>query len=499
MTFNRKHLRYLLPIPALAAAALIYFTEPAPKAKRKQAFFELTSATKETNRPVYPFSVVPGGIYDRTEAVQAIKLDRVVAKHYAEQGVNVNALRPVNNTKSKQGYVSYRVGDRIYWTKKKVDIEPGEVVLTDGVHKIRGRCGNMISDKPRSPVLNVEPPAKRMNEPDPSLRPSIDPSADVAPPAPVMPKLALERESGSSGAIHAYVASSGSGSGAGNGTGGDGLGSSGGIGSGGGSSGGGSGGGAARSSMGGGSGASGAGGGGASGLDSAGPGSLGGGSGSGDGDTSGKGAAYAIAAANTISGVDKFGADIRLQETASGANGGGWLSGMIASLVGTPNPNAANGGLASTQGGPVLAANGSGLGANGFSLAGGAADVKVLSASSGQSGTGGTKGAVHPFSADANTAAQLPPGNPSENMGKSTQLDTPGNGTSVPSANGSSGANTDTLGKRRENTRPDGALGTSANGDEPFSVRPTSEVPEPSTYLMVGAALTILAIKRRRS
>ncbi len=477
MTFTRKHLRYLLPVPVLVAAALIYFAEPPAKVRRKQTFFELTSTERQSGRPVYPFSVVSGGIYDRMEAEKAVKLDPVVAKHYGEQGVAVASLRPVNNKKSKQGYVSYRVGDRIYWTKKKVEIEPGEVVLTDGVHKIRGRCGNMISDKPRSPVLNVEPPAKQMNEPDPSLKPSLDPSAGVAVPAPVMPKLALERDTGDAGSLHAYVAGIGSESGSGSG-GGAGIGS-GGFGSGG-FGGGSSAGGSSGVRLGGG----GAGGGGAGGGASSGGGVN---SGSGSSGSSSEGAVYAMAAANTISSSDKFGGDMSFQEIASGADSGGWLSGVMSSLFGSPSPSATAAGLGAGQDGSnLLARAGSGSGGStGLSLVGGQAEVKTLSATGGQSGSvfGSGKGAVHPFSADANSAAQLPPGNPSDGNAGSTSGSSP---------------SSDTLSKRRENVRPDGASGTSTGGEEPLPLRLTAEVPEPSTYLMIGAGLAILALRRKR-
>lgn len=499
MTFTRKHLGYLLTVPVVIAAAWMILAKPEPKARRKQQFFELTATGKRSNRPVYPFSVVPGGIYDRDEASRAVKLDPVVAKHYSAQGVDVDNLRAVTTTKTKQGYVSYRVGDRIYWTKKKVEIEPGEVVLTDGVHKIRGRCGNMISDKPHSPVLNVEPPAKQMNEPDPALKPSIDPSADGAVPGPVMPKLALERDTDPAGTIHAYVAGLGSGSNSNSsGSGGAGAGGFGGSSSGAGGSGSGGG----RSGSGG---ASGGGGGGAVGGAAGGGGNAGAGTANGLADSgsngaTAKGAAYAIAAADTISGFDKFGAQMTLKETASGANSGSSLSGMVSSLFGTPNPNASGGGLGAGQDGSNLLASGpSGVGGlSALSLAGGPADVKILASNGAQPGSGAGKGPVHPFSADANAAAQLPPGNPSENMGRSTQLGGGNDGHSTSGTGSSSSKNSDTLAKRRDNARPDGASGTPGSGEEPFSVRPTAEVPEPSTYLMIGAGLTILALRRKR-
>ena len=48
-------------------------------------------------------------------------------------------------------YVSYRIGHRVFWTRKPVRIPAGETVLTDGETEIRARCGNAVSECARSP------------------------------------------------------------------------------------------------------------------------------------------------------------------------------------------------------------------------------------------------------------------------------------------------------------------------------------------------------------
>jgi hypothetical protein len=55
--------------------------------------------------------------------------------------------------------MSYRVGDRVYWTKEKVTLPQGEALLTDGRSLIRARCGNCISDTPQGPTSDAEPDA----------------------------------------------------------------------------------------------------------------------------------------------------------------------------------------------------------------------------------------------------------------------------------------------------------------------------------------------------
>jgi len=54
--------------------------------------------------------------------------------------------------------VSYRLHDRVYWTKHKVRIRSGETILTNGQTEVRARCGNCISMAPLLPTSDEEPP-----------------------------------------------------------------------------------------------------------------------------------------------------------------------------------------------------------------------------------------------------------------------------------------------------------------------------------------------------
>src|SRR5215831_2168775 len=123
---------------------------------------ELESKEAEP-RLIYPNSVVPGGVHSIQDVVHATN-DPVVKAHYA--GVDFKNLKRVVLTGDLYAYVSYRIGARIYWTKKKQRITAGEVVFTDGIHVIRGRCGNCILAKtPEGPVSPEEPPEKVLNVP----------------------------------------------------------------------------------------------------------------------------------------------------------------------------------------------------------------------------------------------------------------------------------------------------------------------------------------------
>ena len=106
-------------------------------------------------RLVYRNSVIPGGAHGAAELAAALQRDPVAAAHYAN--FDVAAAHVVQVGQSRLVHVSYRIGDQIYWTKKKVLLAPGEELLSDGTHLARTRCGNRIADEPEGPVLDNEP------------------------------------------------------------------------------------------------------------------------------------------------------------------------------------------------------------------------------------------------------------------------------------------------------------------------------------------------------
>ena len=106
-------------------------------------------------RPVFNGSVVPGGVYSPDELRAAIERDAVVANHYRE--ARLDEMSVVTLTSGRAAYVSFRRGDRVYWTRARVWLEAGETVLTDGTTTIRARCGNCVSDVAQEQVADVEP------------------------------------------------------------------------------------------------------------------------------------------------------------------------------------------------------------------------------------------------------------------------------------------------------------------------------------------------------
>lgn len=179
---------FALALPALALSNLLRRSfsfddssnfSPALFSSDSGRYFDFLAAlpkadSSATLPPVYPYSVIPHGVRSADELQQALRHDATAAAHYAD--FLTNAARPIRLDRDRMAYVSYRIGNRIFWTSKKVALHKGETLLSDGEHLVRTRCGNRISEVPRLPVSPVQPA-------DPILE---------TPLAPVKPELAVE-------------------------------------------------------------------------------------------------------------------------------------------------------------------------------------------------------------------------------------------------------------------------------------------------------------------
>ncbi len=115
-------------------------------------------------RPVYPYSVIPGGVRDVQELKSAADHDPVVAAHYAGFDYRHARIEVLKATLS--AYVSYRIGKKVYWVRHPVRLKKGEKVITvDGKVKARGRCGNRVEETPQQATSTSEPPAAKFEEP----------------------------------------------------------------------------------------------------------------------------------------------------------------------------------------------------------------------------------------------------------------------------------------------------------------------------------------------
>ena len=140
-----------LPVPAVAAPDL-------------DAAIRRIGDSEVFNRPVYPYSIVPGGVYTTDELVKAAAHDPSVADHYHDIALATMRVEVVDGPRA--AYMSYRKDGRIFWTKNKLPLHPGERILTDGDDAVRARCGNRLSDVPRQPTSEVEPAAEELERPE---------------------------------------------------------------------------------------------------------------------------------------------------------------------------------------------------------------------------------------------------------------------------------------------------------------------------------------------
>lgn len=117
-------------------------------------------------RLVYPNSVIRGGVRTPDEFMAAVLKDSVVAAHFSD--FSAPKARILDLKVEKAAYVSYRINDKVYWTKKKVKLVRGEKLITDGTHYARARCGNRISEVSQSPTSAEEPAQAFLDTPIPA-------------------------------------------------------------------------------------------------------------------------------------------------------------------------------------------------------------------------------------------------------------------------------------------------------------------------------------------
>ena len=115
------------------------------------------------SRPAYSYSVVSGGVRDASELKWAAEHDPVVASHYA--GFDYDRARVVRLVLARTAYVSYRIGNHVYWTRHRISLKKGETIITDGKMTARSRCGNRLEEAPQKETSSLEPPAARFDQP----------------------------------------------------------------------------------------------------------------------------------------------------------------------------------------------------------------------------------------------------------------------------------------------------------------------------------------------
>ncbi len=143
-------------------AALLTSERNALNYDREVALSQAVSQVQPA-RPVYPYSVVPGGIQDAKELKWVAEHDPVVAAHYA--GFDYDHARVVRLTLARTVYMSYRIGNNVYWMRRRITLHKGEKLITDGRMTARGRCANQVSETPQQQASPAEPSPEKFDEP----------------------------------------------------------------------------------------------------------------------------------------------------------------------------------------------------------------------------------------------------------------------------------------------------------------------------------------------
>jgi hypothetical protein len=115
-------------------------------------------------RPVFPYSVVPGGVRDAQELQKAASSDPVVGKHYSD--FRIGKARRIQLDRQVAMYVSYRRNNQVFWTRNKMMIPAGETLISDGENLARVRCGNRLSPVAEKPVAATDPDKAELETPE---------------------------------------------------------------------------------------------------------------------------------------------------------------------------------------------------------------------------------------------------------------------------------------------------------------------------------------------
>lgn len=187
------------PLPSMRASQVL----PDSFWRRANLHKDLAFAAALSIRPararvhisnVYPYSVVPGGVSNPNDLRHVATSDYVVRRHYAN--FDFAHARLERAKEAREVYLSYRIRNTVFWTRKRVRLYPGELLLTDGNITARARCGNQISETPKPEVSDEEPDEDVLDQPvtEVASAPSMPIHPLLAPPdlpsgEPVAPKL----------------------------------------------------------------------------------------------------------------------------------------------------------------------------------------------------------------------------------------------------------------------------------------------------------------------
>ena len=91
-------------------------------------------------RKVYPYSLVPGGVTSPAELQAAEEADPLVAE--ADGDLDLRHATVIALDHDEVAWVAYRKNGQLLYSR--ATLHKGELILTDGKHRVRGRCANRI-------------------------------------------------------------------------------------------------------------------------------------------------------------------------------------------------------------------------------------------------------------------------------------------------------------------------------------------------------------------
>lgn len=117
--------------------------------------------TETPQRPVYQYSIIPGGVYSKKELL-------ALCAKYPNNPACANDLSGYHLVVLDRNvwlYAAYIKDGKLFWTDHPIEIYRGETVLEDEFgHLIRSRCGNPLSGNPLSGEAPPTPP--EVEQPD---------------------------------------------------------------------------------------------------------------------------------------------------------------------------------------------------------------------------------------------------------------------------------------------------------------------------------------------
>ncbi len=171
---HMRRIYALLVLTVALSGAVAYLSKPPVQSIASGTVFDgsvvlpifpvAMEAANLAQHRVFPYSIIPGGARSSEELQRAISTDPVVARHYSD--FNAANVRAVTLTAPQLMYVSYRMGNNVFWTKRKLVLPMGETMLSDGNTMARTRCGNRVSAQPVRPTSAQEPESADFEAPE---------------------------------------------------------------------------------------------------------------------------------------------------------------------------------------------------------------------------------------------------------------------------------------------------------------------------------------------